>query len=62
MLRFVGGYVRNSGEHVGAVRCGALNAVAMIDTTFACFMVDIKNIAGCYKNLRCRHKDIALEE
>ena len=42
MLALVGGDVGDSGEDVGAVGGGTLDAVAMVDAALACFMVNVK--------------------
>ena len=42
VLRLVRGDVRDGGKDVGAVRCGALDAVAVVDAALAGFVVDVK--------------------
>lgn len=42
MFAFVGRDVRNGGEYVGAVGCRAFDAVSVVDTAFASFMVNVK--------------------
>jgi hypothetical protein len=42
VLGLVGGDVADGGEDVGAVGCGALDAVAMVDAALAGLVVDVK--------------------
>lgn len=42
MLGFVGRDVRDSGEYVGTVCSASLDAVAVIDATFSCLVVNIE--------------------
>lgn len=42
MFALVGGDVRDSGEHVGAVRRGTLNAVSVVYPALSGFVVDVK--------------------
>ena len=42
MLRFVCGDVRNSGENICAMSSRAFNAVSVVDTTLARFVIDVE--------------------
>lgn len=42
MFAFVGSDMRNGREDVRAVRRGTLDAIAVVDPAFACFVIDIE--------------------
>ena len=42
MLALISSDVRNGGEHIGAVGGGSLDAVPVINTALACFVIHVK--------------------